>query len=256
MKIEEIVEEKYSILNDNDKYIWKFILNHKDECQKISIKELAKKCNVSHTTILRFAHKLGFEGYSEMKIHLKWDKIGDENSFSESKIKGVCDDVQAIMKKIQEEDFDDMFEIIKKAGKIYVTGTGDFQKNAARELQRNMLYAGKLIYTVQGEDEKNFILNYLNDNDIFILISFSGNNESFNQFAYKLKKRGIKTISFTVLSSSELSIITDFNISLYTHKILLSKDSRQFYPLSQIFIIFDIIMLKYVSYIQKNNTEY
>ncbi|MDY4308061.1 hypothetical protein SNF32_15765 [Enterococcus mundtii] len=37
----------------------------------MSINELAKQCNVSRTTIMRFCQKLGFDGFSEFKYHLK-----------------------------------------------------------------------------------------------------------------------------------------------------------------------------------------
>ena len=71
MKLETLVYDNYKSLNENDKYIWKYILNNKKECENMSIQDLAANCNVSHTTILRFAQKLGLNGYSELKFCLK-----------------------------------------------------------------------------------------------------------------------------------------------------------------------------------------
>ena len=71
MKLEALVYDNYKSLNENDKYIWKYILNNKKECENMSIQDLAANCNVSHTTILRFAQKLGLNGYSELKFCLK-----------------------------------------------------------------------------------------------------------------------------------------------------------------------------------------
>ena len=73
MTLDKLVEDNYHQLNENDLYIWQYILHHKRECQRISIKDLARNCNVSHTSILRFTKKLGLEGFSELKVHLKWD---------------------------------------------------------------------------------------------------------------------------------------------------------------------------------------
>ena len=73
MTLDKLVEDNYHQLNENDLYIWQYILHHKWECQRISIKDLARNCNVSHTSILRFTKKLGLEGFSELKVHLKWD---------------------------------------------------------------------------------------------------------------------------------------------------------------------------------------
>ncbi|MDE6195793.1 MAG: MurR/RpiR family transcriptional regulator, partial [Erysipelotrichaceae bacterium] len=72
MTLEKLVNQYYDKLNENDKYIWQYIYHHQQECQKMSIQELARICNVSHTTIIRFAKKIGLDGYSDIKMYLKW----------------------------------------------------------------------------------------------------------------------------------------------------------------------------------------
>ena len=69
--MEELIQKKFDILNENDLQIWAYIVRHKEQCKQISIQQLAVFCHVSHTTILRFAKKLGFSGYSEMRSFLK-----------------------------------------------------------------------------------------------------------------------------------------------------------------------------------------
>lgn len=82
MKLEELVNNNYNKLNENDLYILKYILNNKKKCCDLGINEIAKKCNVSRTTILRFVQKLGFKGYSEFRVYLKWQE--EENNYNES----------------------------------------------------------------------------------------------------------------------------------------------------------------------------
>lgn len=41
MTLDKLVEDNYHQLNENDLYIWQYILHHKRECQRISIKDLA-----------------------------------------------------------------------------------------------------------------------------------------------------------------------------------------------------------------------
>lgn len=43
MRLEELVNQNYQQLNDNDLYIWKYISSHKKECERLSIEQLAKK---------------------------------------------------------------------------------------------------------------------------------------------------------------------------------------------------------------------
>ena len=93
MKLETLVYDNYKSLNENDKYIWKYILNNKKECENMSIQDLAANCNVSHTTILRFAQKLGLNGYSELKFYLKLENK-KKYVFDKEEILNVSDDIK------------------------------------------------------------------------------------------------------------------------------------------------------------------
>lgn len=42
MRLDELVNENYNKLNENDLLIWQYIQKHKKECCSISIEELAK----------------------------------------------------------------------------------------------------------------------------------------------------------------------------------------------------------------------
>ncbi|MBR5583693.1 MAG: MurR/RpiR family transcriptional regulator, partial [Lachnospiraceae bacterium] len=55
MKIEELVNSHYDMLNENDIHIWEYILSHRKECENLTIEELASRCYVSRTTVMRFA---------------------------------------------------------------------------------------------------------------------------------------------------------------------------------------------------------
>ena len=78
MRLDELINEKYNILNDNDLLTWQYIQGHKKECSSVSIEKLAAKCCISRTTISRFTQKLGFEGFKEFKIRLKMEYENDQ----------------------------------------------------------------------------------------------------------------------------------------------------------------------------------
>ena len=71
MHLEELVSKNYVNLKENDHYVWSYIMEHKKECEHLSIEELAKRCHVSRTTILRFAKRLGLKGYAELKVYIR-----------------------------------------------------------------------------------------------------------------------------------------------------------------------------------------
>lgn len=67
MNLDELVNSNLQKLNPTDLIIWRYICAHKKACCYISIYELAAACNVSRTTILRFAKKLSLDGFSDLK---------------------------------------------------------------------------------------------------------------------------------------------------------------------------------------------
>ncbi|WP_412989096.1 MurR/RpiR family transcriptional regulator [Pediococcus siamensis] len=63
--------ERVKLLNQLELSIYKHIIAHPVEVETMTIRQLAKKSHVSPTTILRFLHKMDFDGYSEFKYALK-----------------------------------------------------------------------------------------------------------------------------------------------------------------------------------------
>ena len=61
MKLQELINKYYYKLNETDFCIWEYISNNKKECKDLTINQLAYKCNVSRTTILRFAQKISLK---------------------------------------------------------------------------------------------------------------------------------------------------------------------------------------------------
>ena len=54
MRLEELLNQYSDRLSENDLYIWDYVEKHKKQCENMTIEELARKCNVSRTTVLRF----------------------------------------------------------------------------------------------------------------------------------------------------------------------------------------------------------
>lgn len=136
----------------------------------------------------------------------------------------------------------------KVTGKIYVYGSGAVQKSAAKELKRNMIFNEKLVYVLEGKSESNIIIDSLSKNDVFFLLSLSGNNSFINNFALKLKAKGVKIISVSVAGNNELASISNFNIQFYSHPILIKRNEFKFWPTTQFFFINELLVLKYIQY--------
>lgn len=117
--MEELIRRKYDELNENDLEIWKYIISNKEICKKISIQQLAVFCHVSHTTILRFAKKLGFSGYSEMRSFLKWEEQA-EILYEEKDMERNANNFVSAIRTLEDMNMDDICQMIYEA-KIFMS---------------------------------------------------------------------------------------------------------------------------------------
>lgn len=250
MRLEALIKDHYDSLNDNDLYIWNYIFHHKEECQNISIQQLAKRCNVSHTTISRFIKKIGLEGYGELKVYLKWESKS-KSKFNSSEIQKAYQDYRKTMDVIMDQDLNPVFQMLENAGRIYAYGSGFVQKNAVKELKRVMLFAGYLIHTLEGREETNIILNHVQENDVFFLYSLSGENSFFNEFAQRLKARKIKIVSITQVGNNELARLSDVSIQFFCHSVIKKEYRHDLNMASQFFLINEFLLLKLLNYMEE-----
>lgn len=247
MTLEELVNEHYSELSENDLYIWQYIYHHKKECQKMSIQQLAKACNVSHTSITRFTKKIGLDGYSELKVHLKWS-IQHKESFDPQVIKSVIKEFKQTVDDIYEMDLERILLMIDTARRIYIYSSGEVQRHAAQELKREFIYCQKIFYVIEGSTELDTILRNATSEDLFILISLSGDNETVVLLAKILARMKIQCVGIGKGNNNLLSQYASEYISFQATGFQTGFLPRTYYMTSHFFIVVDILFLKYLEF--------
>lgn len=252
MILDKLVEERYHELNENDLYIWQYILHHKRECQKMSIKELAHECNVSHTSILRFTKKLGLEGFSELKIHLKWDSAR-KSDFKPAIIEDTYHDFLETIKMMKARDFTNIMEMIDQAERIFVYGTGVIQNLTALELRHEFIHVNKILHLVGSGTEIDATLNNVTKKDIFIIISFSGDNEIAVTLAKALKGLHVKSIGISRKGASLLTKYCDEMIDFHFQSFSTGICDVNYTSPGHFFIIANFLFLRYLEYVHEKN---
>lgn len=248
MRLEHLIEQNYHRLNENDLYIWEYIRSHSELCQDISIDALSDACCISHTTILRFAKKLGLSGFSELKMILKWQDIPKTNFFRRDEFTRTIQDYQQTMEYLCTIDLSDLFTLIQNARYIYIYGSGSVQRLAARDLKEKFFHSHKLMHVVDGPVEMKKLADRLAENDLTILISLSGNNVFMNQIAEQLHKKGRAIVSICRIQSNRLIHLSDINIPFFTHAIEVN-DAAPIWPTNMLFQINDFLLLRYLSFL-------
>ena len=249
MHLEQLIEQNYHKLNESDLYIWNHIRTHPDECRDISIDALSEACCVSHTTILRFAKKLGLSGFSELKVILKWQK-GPKRAFRQDELARTMQDYQQTMEYLCTIDLSDLFTLIQQARHIYIYGSGSVQQRAARDLKEKFFHSRKLMHIVEGPTEMQKLAGRLLENDLMIFISLSGNNHFVNQIAEQLHKNGRTIVSICRIQSNRLIHLSDINIPFFTHALEIER-ATPIWPTNMLFQINDFLLLRYLEFLDK-----
>ncbi len=246
MKLETLIEQNYHKLSENDLYIWEYIRTHPLQCRDISIDRLSEACNISHTTILRFAKKLGLGGFSELKVIMKWQDAPLEG-FRHDEIAKAMQDYQQTMEYMGTIDLSDLFLLIEKAEKIYVYGSGSVQQLAALDLKEKFFHCKKLLHTIEGEEEMRKLADRLTENDLMLFISLSGNNAFVNMIAEKIHKKGRVIVSICRVQSNRLIYLSDINIPFFTHPIE-TGGVVPIWCVNMLFLINELLMLRYLEF--------
>lgn len=249
MKIEELINKHYNRLNETDFHILKYILNHKSECHKLGINSLAEKCNVSRSSILRLAQKLGFSGYSEFRVFLKWQEQEGNNS-DKSQVEILSNDILETLKYIKTKDFSEMCKLIHRAQRIFIYGTGTAQLDCAFELQRMFLAVQKYLHVIQAQTEFEMVIKDLTLDDLVIIISFSGDTPTIFSAVQSLVAKGIPFISVTNLKNNRLARMAPFNLYANSSSSEL-RDGTKLNTFASFFIIGEMLFSHYVDYLKQ-----
>ena len=264
MSVISKMKEMQSELTAKEKKISKYILQHLDKIVYMNTYQIADKCKVSQASVVRFAKKLGYSGFPEFKISFGRD-MGRRDV--EEKINFIYEDIQ------ETDDLDDLIkkivyansniiqdtysildtntvkeavEIIKNARKIFILGAGysgivakDFHYKLG-ELGMNSIYEAD--YHIQLAS-----ISTLNENDVVFVISQGGKTVDIYNLVKEAKKRKVKIISVTQMSSNPIRDLADIKIST-----IMEKNNFRSTALSSRIAQLTIIDIIYVALITEN----
>lgn len=249
MRLEELMNQYSDRLSENDLYIWNYVENHKKQCENMTIEELARKCNVSRTTVLRFTKKLSLKGFGEFKVHLKMEN--DDKGQDTSKAVKVCLAYEEMMQDIVQQDFRELCKLIYDAKRVFVFGTGMVQKIIAKEFTRLFYFANKNFFDFDGCTEYETVAQYMNADDLLLIISVSGENESVVDFAKKARIKGVPIISITKQKKNQLAEISKYNLYISTTTVEQHIYKGKYESMTSYFILAEMLFLRYLEYVEE-----
>ena len=250
MRLEELINEHKQVLNQTDMIVWKYILNNRSQMRHISIHDLAKRCCVSSTTIVRFAQKLGLDGFSDLKSLLKQEEITKEVN-SQDILASLEKFYSKTWSNLMKRNYDNASRLIHEANRVFAFASGYVQSNVVQELKRLFFYDNVFIYDIGGRDEFYSALKTANKDDLFIFVSLSGESHSVNEFSSQLQLKGIPLISITRLHDNTLASRSTENLYVFSEQFQVNDESQlPFKTMLSYFLLLEIWYVNYRMYVK------
>lgn len=248
MKIDELVNNNYDKLTQNDNQIFNYIKNNKEACKEITCEQLSEKCHVSRTTLLRFCRKIGLKSFAELKYILKSsDSDSEENQNLD--IEEACQTYHKIIDEIREHKYENICELIYNSETIYIYGTGNAQKAEAEEFKRIFLSAGKCVIDLFDLGEVKFMQNKFTEKDIFVIISLSGETVEGIQILKSIESTKIKTLSITRFENNTIARMCIDNLYVST-KMLHGLQNISYEVTAAFYVLLDILFVNYLEFVR------
>lgn len=236
-----------------------------------SIRMLAEESYVSPATVVRLCVKLGYDGYEDFKeafvneqeyINRQFGKIDVNFPFEED------DSTTATALKLSElykdtiEDTMSLFsygmmnKIIslmarKRTIHIFSSGTA---LSVAESFKEKMQKIGKAVYITENQRYSLYDAVNLYNDDMAIIISYSGETKDMLDIARFCKKRHVSIVAITSFGDNTLSSLSDYVIHISTKENMFSNLGN-FSTQISIFFILDLIYAEYFKLDYRKNYE-
>ena len=239
-------------LSDTDKCIWRCIKANRAAASRASIHDLARTCAVSSASVVRFAQKLGFDGFGEMKAFMRME--GASRSLPERDvITSLGSFYDETWRTLMRRDYTRASRLIHEAHRIFAYASGYVQTNVMQEMKRLFIYDNILIYEIAGREEFYSVYQTAGKDDLFIFISLSGESERVVEFADRLNLKGVPILSITEMRHNALAARSTENLYVMPAEIGLAENEArlQFKSMLAYFLLLEIWYVHYRLYVQE-----
>ncbi|MBC2397840.1 MurR/RpiR family transcriptional regulator [Clostridium tetanomorphum] len=199
-------------LTPTENQLAQYIIQNKEQIQKLSIQNFSEKTFVSKSAIHRFCKKIGVDGFNELKVKLVQDIIieeGKEENQIDVNFPFTSNDSQGIIAekllKLYEASITDTYKSIdvEKLNKSVVLlhnadiidiYTHAHNINVAENFQDKMLAIGRIVNCPKSSYEQRCTATASNRKHVAIILSYSGRATFLPSIVEILHKKGTEII--------------------------------------------------------------
>ncbi|MBR0575062.1 MurR/RpiR family transcriptional regulator [Proteiniclasticum sp. BAD-10] len=218
------IKEGFSTYTETEKRLAEHILEHKDDVINFSAQVLGEKVNTSAAAVVRFAKKLGYKGWTALKVDLASDHTGEETGFDdiikeEDTVKVLVRKAQTLnlrtleqtYKLINEKTLQEFIDRLIAADTIYLFGVGG-SGIVCEDFHNKLVRIGKRSVFNKDPHIQLEAAAHISDKDVALGISYSGNTKEVNVALEHASSKGALTLGITQLTKSKMNKICDLQL--------------------------------------------
>lgn len=221
------IKEAKDSFTSTEAKIADYIIDNKEKIIHWSAQELADVIETSPAALIRFSKKIGYKGFTAMKMDLALDNNDEDEDFDE--LINEEDSIEVMVKKekyanektisetyklIDYVQLQNVIDILCQANRIFLLGVAgngivclDFMHKLTR-IDKNVIY---------HEDTHTLLarMAHINKEDAVVAISYGGKTKDVNVGVQYAKDIGAKVIAITQLNyKTPLSKMADISLHI------------------------------------------
>lgn len=210
-----------------------YMVEHIDEVLEMGVRGVAKANYTSTSTIMRLAKKMGYAGFIDMHYRLL-PMVENAEAIQDTDMKFVEGAVvSALFRYNPYEEVRGFAKLLyqMQAKYIFIYATG-FSAIAAEYMYKKFLVLGKKCILSTGTDSIGIFENNLEDMEIFIGISKSGETKSVINKMTTAKEMMVKTVAVTGDGQNNLGKLADIHFQIQDNNKLDDRNitANNFFP--------------------------
>jgi len=238
---------------DSEKQAVIYLIQNTQDALNQDIHTIAKKCFCSSATIVRIAKKNGYSGFKELKRELYKDleylkelEKSDISSLDNASSMVIADissnNIRAIKQTVGLLDNKVLLEVvnlIKNHQHINLFGIGA-SFLSCKDLQMKLERVDKNTTLFEDTHMQYVRSNNIHENDLAIIISYSGETEEILKMAKNIKQNKGIIIAIVKYGKTDLSVLSDYvlYVPAFEQELRVSASSSRISQLNMIDIIY------------------
>jgi DNA-binding MurR/RpiR family transcriptional regulator len=236
--IHNSIRKAYEALPKNQQKIADFFIDNLELAPFLSVHEVAKASASSVASVVRFAQRIGYSGYSDMRDTIGrtlQDKLKNEDVFSVQQVPATGDDALTLvanqdlknigetMNLIKREVFHRAVDYLLKAENVYTAGLG-ISYLMAHILAYQLNQVGKKAQPFrQGSTSFSEQLLFADKKDVLVTISFPPYYQETIDAARIAHEKKMTVIAITNKSSAPVALYADATLMVKSDNLLFTN---------------------------------